>query len=74
MMNRDKIDRLPAMQVEFIDSICLPVYEAFAIQSDALLPLKDECLRNRLEWVRLAQNQKEKWDCDQNNSEQKTKS
>jgi hypothetical protein len=26
-MNREKKDQLPAMQVSFIDSICLPVYE-----------------------------------------------
>ena len=27
MMDREKSDRLPDMQVEFIDSICLPVYK-----------------------------------------------
>lgn len=27
MMNRDKQDELPAMQVNFIDAICLPVYK-----------------------------------------------
>jgi dual 3',5'-cyclic-AMP and -GMP phosphodiesterase 11 len=27
IMNRDKEDQLPAMQVGFIDSICLPIYE-----------------------------------------------
>lgn len=26
-MNREKEDQLPMMQVNFIDSICLPVYE-----------------------------------------------
>ena len=26
-MDREKEDRLPDMQVEFIDSICLPVYK-----------------------------------------------
>ena len=26
MMDRDKKDQLPKMQVGFIDSICLPVY------------------------------------------------
>lgn len=26
-MNRDKEDELPAMQVKFIDTICLPIYE-----------------------------------------------
>ena len=27
MMNREKIDQLPAMQVGFIDAICMPVYQ-----------------------------------------------
>ena len=27
MMDRDKKDQLPSMQVGFIDSICLPVYQ-----------------------------------------------
>jgi len=27
MMNREKEDQLPAMQVAFIDSICMPIYE-----------------------------------------------
>lgn len=26
-MNRDKEDELPIMQVGFIDSICIPIYE-----------------------------------------------
>lgn len=30
MMNREKKDELPKMQMSFIDTICLPVYEAFA--------------------------------------------
>ncbi len=27
MMDRDKKDQLPSMQVGFIDSICLPIYQ-----------------------------------------------
>lgn len=27
IMNREKEDQLPMMQVGFIDSICLPIYE-----------------------------------------------
>ena len=27
MMDREQIDKLPSMQVDFIDGICLPVYE-----------------------------------------------
>lgn len=30
-MNREKEDQLPLMQVGFIDSICLPIYEVRAI-------------------------------------------
>jgi len=30
-MNREKKDQLPAMQVGFIDSICLPVYDVSPI-------------------------------------------
>lgn len=26
-MNREKEDQLPQMQIGFIDSICLPIYE-----------------------------------------------
>lgn len=30
-MNREKEDQLPMMQVGFIDSICLPIYEVIFI-------------------------------------------
>ena len=36
MMDRDYKDKLPAMQVEFIDSICLPVYTNLVKLSDSL--------------------------------------
>ncbi|GFS85999.1 dual 3',5'-cyclic-AMP and -GMP phosphodiesterase 11 [Trichonephila clavipes] len=49
MMNRDKQDELPMMQVRFIDSICAPVYEAFAKISDKLKPLVDGVRQNRAE-------------------------
>ena len=29
LMNREKEDELPLMQVGFIDSICLPIYEVY---------------------------------------------
>ena len=32
MMNREKKDELPTMQVGFIDSICLPVYQVSLTQ------------------------------------------
>lgn len=39
MMDRDYKDKLPAMQVEFIDSICLPVYTNLVKLSDSLQPM-----------------------------------
>ena len=54
MMNREKKDKLPAMQVDFIDTICSPVYVAFAKMSDRLNPLLDGCTQNRKRWTQLA--------------------
>lgn len=34
IMNRDKEDQLPSMQVGFIDSICLPIYEVIILMSE----------------------------------------
>ena len=53
-MDRDKMDRLPALQVDFIDSLCLPAYRALAKLTDTLQPVLDGCLDNRKEWERLA--------------------
>lgn len=39
-MNREKEDELPMMQVNFIDSICLPIYEV-SIQVVLLNSSKD---------------------------------
>jgi len=55
MMNREKKDQLPAMQVGFIDSICLPVYDAFASLSTKLTPLLDGVHSNRQQWQLLAE-------------------
>ncbi|GIY07876.1 dual 3',5'-cyclic-AMP and -GMP phosphodiesterase 11, partial [Caerostris darwini] len=55
MMNRDKKDKLPLMQVAFIDSICLPVYEAFTLISDKLRPLLEGVKENRAQWIKLAE-------------------
>ncbi|XP_013179928.1 PREDICTED: dual 3',5'-cyclic-AMP and -GMP phosphodiesterase 11 isoform X2 [Papilio xuthus] len=63
IMNRDKEDELPAMQVKFIDTICLPIYEAFAVLSPALQPMLDRVKSNRAHWIDLANNDKsEKFD------------
>lgn len=59
MMDRDKMDKLPAMQVDFIDAICMPVYDAFSGISESLLPLKRGCEANRVEWAALARQAEE---------------
>ncbi|XP_014256166.1 dual 3',5'-cyclic-AMP and -GMP phosphodiesterase 11 isoform X2 [Cimex lectularius] len=51
MMNREKVDKLPEMQVAFIDSICLPIYDAFALLSDELVPLLERSKENRQNWI-----------------------
>ena len=61
MMNREKKDRLPSMQLGFIDSICMPVYEAFAKMSDRLMPMLEGCLQNKTQWSELAEKGKDPW-------------
>ncbi|XP_035703094.1 dual 3',5'-cyclic-AMP and -GMP phosphodiesterase 11 isoform X2 [Folsomia candida] len=51
MMNREKKDELPTMQIAFIDSICEPVYASFAHLSPKLQPLLDTLLDNRNNWT-----------------------
>ncbi|XP_055837301.1 dual 3',5'-cyclic-AMP and -GMP phosphodiesterase 11-like isoform X2 [Episyrphus balteatus] len=54
LMNREKEDELPMMQVGFIDSICLPIYEAFSQLSDKLEPLVEGVRENSRHWIELA--------------------
>uniref|UniRef100_W8B7A9 Phosphodiesterase n=2 Tax=Ceratitis capitata TaxID=7213 RepID=W8B7A9_CERCA len=60
IMNREKEDELPMMQVNFIESICLPIYEAFANLSDKLEPLVEGVRDNREHWIELAQQVQDK--------------
>ncbi|XP_063975881.1 dual 3',5'-cyclic-AMP and -GMP phosphodiesterase 11 isoform X3 [Diachasmimorpha longicaudata] len=55
IMNREKEDQLPMMQVGFIDSICLPIYEAFALLSDKLEPLVAGVIVNKQKWLEIAE-------------------
>ncbi|XP_078492494.1 dual 3',5'-cyclic-AMP and -GMP phosphodiesterase 11-like isoform X1 [Ciona intestinalis] len=50
MMNRKLKHKLPKMQIGFIDSICLPLYEALNDVSTKLQPMLDGCLENRRHW------------------------
>lgn len=54
LMNRDKEDQLPLMQVGFIDSICLPIYEHFSLLSVTLAPLEAGVRVNRQHWLDIA--------------------
>ncbi|GIY06970.1 cGMP-specific 3',5'-cyclic phosphodiesterase [Caerostris darwini] len=54
MMDREKEDELPDMQVDFIDCICLPVYEALTEVQPELNPLLQGCLENRKNWLALS--------------------
>ncbi|KAL4232240.1 hypothetical protein ACF0H5_009814 [Mactra antiquata] len=57
MMDRDKKDELPKMQVGFIDAICLPVYELFSNLWPTLKPMYSGCKENRENWNQLAESQ-----------------
>ena len=48
-------------QVGFIDSICMPVYEAFSKMSDRLEPMLDGCKMNKTHWSGLAENGSDPW-------------
>lgn len=55
MMNREKREELPKMQLSFISSICLPVYEAFAkLFPHQLASLVQGVLDNRHKWTTLS--------------------
>jgi len=54
MMDRAYKDKLPAMQVDFIDQICLPVYNSLANTSEHLRPMLNGCQKNRENWGNLA--------------------
>lgn len=56
MMNRDKMNELPEMQIKFIDTICAPIYGAFGkLFPNEMGPLYEGCLSNRVVWSELAQ-------------------
>ncbi|XP_038625097.1 cGMP-specific 3',5'-cyclic phosphodiesterase isoform X2 [Tachyglossus aculeatus] len=57
LMNREKKNKIPSMQVGFIDAICLQLYEALTHVSEACLPLLDGCRKNRQKWQALAEQQ-----------------
>lgn len=55
MMDRERKDELPQMQVGFIDVICLPLYKVLSDTFPWIAPLYDGCLENRNHWQDLAE-------------------
>ncbi|XP_022172557.1 cGMP-specific 3',5'-cyclic phosphodiesterase isoform X1 [Myzus persicae] len=55
MMDREKKDELPQMQVEFIDVICLPLYKVLCDTFPWITPLYEGTLENRKHWKDLAE-------------------
>ncbi|KAK7910221.1 hypothetical protein WMY93_014905 [Mugilogobius chulae] len=55
LMNREKRDKIPSMQVSFIDAICTQLYETLAGMSEHCSPLLEGCQRNRQHWKHLAE-------------------
>ncbi|KAL6118946.1 pde5a [Pungitius sinensis] len=55
LMNREKKDKIPSMQVSFIDAICTQLYETLAGMSEFCSPLLEGCQKNRQHWKRLAE-------------------
>ncbi|XP_048399564.1 rod cGMP-specific 3',5'-cyclic phosphodiesterase subunit beta-like [Stegostoma tigrinum] len=54
MMDRNKADELPKLQVGFIDFVCTFVYKEFSRFHEAITPMLDGILNNRKEWKQLA--------------------
>ncbi|XP_012222882.1 cGMP-specific 3',5'-cyclic phosphodiesterase isoform X2 [Linepithema humile] len=55
MMDRERRDELPQMQVGFIDVICLPLYKVMAETFPWILPLYEGTMENRKHWQDLAE-------------------
>lgn len=56
LMDRERSNELPKLQVSFIDSICMPIYEAIVQVSSNFEPLLKGCKRNRTCWLILSEN------------------
>ncbi|XP_073805551.1 cGMP-specific 3',5'-cyclic phosphodiesterase isoform X3 [Danio rerio] len=59
VMDRENASRLPQMQVDYIDGICSPLYEALAFICESCSPLKEGCSKNRKHWQEMVDDRKE---------------
>ncbi|XP_076678724.1 phosphodiesterase 6 isoform X2 [Andrena cerasifolii] len=55
MMDRERRDELPQMQVGFIDVICLPLYRVLSETFPWIMPLYNGTMENRSHWQDLAE-------------------
>ncbi|XP_023658283.1 dual 3',5'-cyclic-AMP and -GMP phosphodiesterase 11A isoform X3 [Paramormyrops kingsleyae] len=53
IFDRNRKDELPALQMEWIDGICKPLYEALASLNRKLQPMVDGINANRMKWEEL---------------------
>ncbi|XP_006893766.1 PREDICTED: rod cGMP-specific 3',5'-cyclic phosphodiesterase subunit alpha isoform X2 [Elephantulus edwardii] len=60
MMDRNKADELPKLQVGFIDFVCTFVYKEFSRFHEEITPMLDGITNNRKEWKALADEHEEK--------------
>ncbi|KAK4336633.1 hypothetical protein RND71_043745 [Anisodus tanguticus] len=54
MFNREKISELPRMQIDFINSICQPIFIHFYKIFDGQFPYRNYVLINKYNWLKLA--------------------
>jgi len=54
MFNREKINELPRMQIDFINGICQPIFVHFYKIFNGEFAYRDYLLINKLNWLRLA--------------------
>ncbi|KZC14616.1 PREDICTED: cGMP-specific 3',5'-cyclic phosphodiesterase-like [Dufourea novaeangliae] len=55
MMDRERKDELPQMQVGFIDVICMPLYKVMSETFPWIMPLYEGTMENRRHWQDLAE-------------------
>lgn len=55
MMDRERKDELPKMQVGFIDVICMPLYKVLSETFPWIAPLYEGTMENRQHWQDLAE-------------------
>lgn len=60
MMDRNKKDELPKLQVGFIDFVCTFVYKEFSWFHKEITPMLNGLQNNRVEWKSLADEYDEK--------------